>query len=105
MSDEWQDKKIEISPGVYKFDIPREKEYTIGILATTVEAGVEYATVLGIEDYYIVTKPTQGQGLRIKAFIISPGYFDQAFRAFWSKFDGYDVMMQNLAMTANGPMG
>lgn len=77
---------------------------TIAILATTHKSGHVYAEALGLKEYRIITDEKQGKGLRIKTFIVSPGYFRKMEQQYFEANNAFDSLMQSAAIGLS-PLG
>ena len=74
-----------------EFDINDKSTWPAVIVSTTIEAGMEYAKILGIKNYVVANDVGELQGLRPRAVIPTPAYQSQVERAAWSARAGYDA--------------
>lgn len=75
-------------------------EYPAVIVATSQEAGKTYAEALGVENYRVVTTRKQSQGIRLRVLIITPGYFEQAERAYYQALEAFTGALMSSVSTA-----
>lgn len=81
------------------------KDY-VAIVATSQKAGKEYAHAVGLDmdETRIITDPRQAQGLRIRALIITPGYFSFIMNGMWGRMGTLDSATHS-AVGHNAPAG
>lgn len=76
-----------------EFDINDKSTWPAIIVSTTIEAGMEYAKILGIKNYMVSNDLSKIQGVRPRAVIPTPAYLTQVEQAAWAARAGYDAAM------------
>ncbi len=80
-----------------EYDFNDKSTWPAVIISTTIEAGMEYAKILGIKNYMVSNSVNKIQGLRPRAIIPTPGYLSQVERASWDARVAYDAAMQGFS--------
>lgn len=82
-----------------EFDINDKSTWPAVVIPTTIEAGMEYAKILGIKNYVVSNEINKIQGLRIRAIIPTPGYLANVERAMWDARVAYDAALQGFSLS------
>lgn len=88
-------------------DIPKPadiKQYPAVILATNNRAGKQYADMLGIENYMIAMRESELEGLKVRAVVITPGYYEKIESIKYKTTSLMRIAMRT-GMLTNTPLG
>ena len=80
------------------------KQYPALVLATSKRAGKQYADMLGLDNYKVVMTQRETQGLKTRAIVITPGYYDRLEETRYQAGKLMFVAMQTGRLT-NAPIG
>lgn len=83
----------------------RAKMYgRVAVVASSQEAGKEYAEALGIQNYLVVTDVSKAQGMRMRAYVVTPGYLHKMEEARWKAAEVLSAIQQGSVFT-DAPQG
>lgn len=68
--------------------------YVTAVLASTQKEGKKFAEAIGLTEYRVITKNEQAQGLRIRAFVITPGYIEKVEQSRYETLEVFDALLQ-----------
>lgn len=75
----------------------------VAVLSRTHEDGMDFAKAIRLTNFRVITNELQAQGLRIKTFVVTPGYVRRAHVEFFKIFPGFDLLLQDAVMSRIPP--
>lgn len=88
-------------------DIPKPvniKKHIALVLATSKRSGKRYAEMLGLKNYLVVTSQKQIEGLKTRAIVITPGYYEK-IQGVQYQADYVMRVAMRMGMLSNAPLG
>lgn len=79
------------------FDVKDPRTWPAMVIATSIDAGREFAEMLGIRNYIVCDSVEQTRGRRMRSVVATPGYLYEIERKAWGIRDAYDAAMQGFA--------